>query len=201
MPAMAKMTTSAEGAQAPAPDPIQDAIEQIENDYFAQDENQQLALERLHALHFELWDRQDAEGLLEFRAEAALIGGGIYLPYLFWPELHAFLTTDGANRLRIYDMIQALATSDFDEHVQTLLKPLLVVYFSKEKAFELDKLRTFILAQAHASVKEYFDKLFAFVTQNKASVSTYQAKFALVSARFPDFELFAQPLQRLQEQL
>jgi hypothetical protein len=81
------------------------------------------------------------------------------------------------------------------------MKPLIVVYFAKEKPFEVDKLRAKLLTGAHPSVKTYFDTLAAFIENNKVAVQTYRDKFALVRDRRPDFELFSQPLTRLEEEL
>lgn len=173
-------------------------LQRIEAEYFAADEDKAAALAALDDLHRSVWN--NAGEVAQFRRAVLQTCGGVYIPSVFWPELASF-AKDQSNREFIFQIVQALVDSDFDEEMLNRIKPFLVVYFATEKQFELDKIKAFIVDKAHPRVREYFDKMTQFVTKNPASVQTYQRKFGMLQNHFPDFELFGQPVARLEEQM
>jgi hypothetical protein len=177
---------------------LQADLQRIESEYFAADEDKAAAIAAMDDLHHGVWN--DAQAATAFRRATLTVCGGAYIPSAFWPELATF-AKDQSNRDFLFAAIQALVDSDFDDEMLARIKPFLVVYFAAEKQFELDKLKAFIIDKAHPRVREYFDKMTQFVTKNPASVQTYQRKFGLLKNHFPDFELFGQPVARLEEQV
>lgn len=174
-------------------------LETIDAAYYNQDEEDAApAIEALDELHREVWGQADEAR--KFRLAALRVAGGAYLPNIFWAELAAHMRNEG-NREMIVEIMQAVADSNFDEAMLNNLKPLLVVYLSREKQFELDKLWSFVIEKTYPRVKEYFDKLLLFVTKNQHSVATYQRKFDMLRDSFPDFERYSHPLTRLEEEL
>ncbi|MBX3101217.1 MAG: hypothetical protein KF690_01775 [Bacteroidetes bacterium] len=153
------------------------------------------ALAKLHAT-----TEKDNAQRQAFYALAAQACGGCYIPYLFWTALSRFYDAP-ESRDSIYDLLQAFATGDFEEADQQLMKPLIVIYFAKEKEFEVDKVRARLLVGVHPSVKAYFDGLVSFLQNNKVAVQTYRDKFALLRKGMPDFARFSMPLSKLEEQL
>jgi hypothetical protein len=174
------------------------ALQKIEDTYFANDENAEAAIASLTELHKKVL--ADPAALALFNEKAALTCGGLYLPYLFWPVLHNFFA-DETQRTALGKLFHLFGESNFDEETQKLMKPLVVVYFMKEKEFELDRLKTFVLQKLHPGVQEYFAKLMEFVVKNRNSADAYLRKFTLLGGEFPDFERFAQPVSKLEEEL
>jgi hypothetical protein len=177
---------------------LEEALDTIEGAY-AETEDVDAAIEQLAALHASLLE--DAELLETFRLNALTTCNGHYLPHLMWVALADFDTEPESARLRIFDILFSLATSDFDERLRNAIKPLAVVYFSKEKQFEIDRVHARVVDGAHPLVKEWFDKAIAFVQKNGHSAQAYVHKFNLLKARFPDFDRFNMPIARLEEEL
>ena len=177
---------------------LEETLDQIEANY-AESEDVDAAIEALAGLHRSLLD--DPELLETFRLNALSAASGHYLPHLLWVALAQFDAEAEAQRKKIFDICQALADSDFDERLQAAIKPLMVVYFSKEKEFEIDRVHSRVVDGAHPKVKEWFDKAIAFVQKNSHSAQAYVHKFNLLKARFPDFDRFNMPVARLEEEL
>ncbi|MEM9986542.1 MAG: hypothetical protein AAF804_15730, partial [Bacteroidota bacterium] len=91
--------------------------------------------------------------------------------------------------------------SNFDDDEQKKLKPLLVVYFAKEKEFESGKVKTLYLDKAHPEVKEYYMRVLNFTQKNQKSTEMYIEKFDLLKGLFPDFHLLGLPITQLREKL
>lgn len=174
------------------------ALKSIEDAYIASDENVDDAVQSLTKLHKQVLG--DAALLASFTEKAATVCGGLYIPYLVWPVLHAFMK-DETQRSQLAKLFHAFGESNFDEETQKQMKPLIVVYFMKEKEFEVDRLKTFVLLKLHPGVQEYFAKLMEFTVKNRNSAEAYQRKFTLLGSSFPDFERFAQPVSKLEEEL
>jgi hypothetical protein len=175
-------------------------IEKLHKAYeAAEGDNREETIAALASLHATA-DKGDAKVRQAFYTAASQACGGCYVPYLFWTALARFYETPDT-RTELADLLHAFVAGDFEAQDLQLMKPLIVVYFAKEKPFEVDKLRAKLLTGAHPSVKTYFDTLAAFIENNKVAVQTYRDKFALVRDRRPDFELFSQPLTRLEEEL
>ena len=176
---------------------IDNELKKIEQLYFEDEEaNKEACIQQLVALHKKVLNNPSE--LHHFKTEAAPLCGGIYLPHLFWIELAAFLK-DEQNRPAVFSTLEAFTNSSFDEELQNAMKPLLVIYLASEKEFEFNKLKSFVIENAHNLVKEYFEKLVQFVPKNPHAVDAYVHKFRLIGDLFPDFEKFALPLARLQE--
>jgi len=166
----------------------------------ADGENREETLEALRELHQSLLAQPEA--LAEFNHAAITLCGGLYIPYIFWFALRAFLHNPSPeHRAAIYKIIEAFATSNFEEQEQKIMKPLLIVYFDKEKEFEVDRVKAYIVDPAHPGIRQYFQKLFRFVEVNRSSVDTFLEKFRLLEDYFPDFDLYGMPLNRLREHL
>lgn len=174
------------------------ALAEIDEQYYAQEEDAETAIAALNGYFEQLW--QDQEAAKIFASQAAQVAGGAYIPHLFWPALHRFLKED-TGRDVIAELFEAFGNSNFDEETQKIFRPLAVVYFMHEKEFEVDRLRTRVLHKLHPGVQEYFEQLIEFNEKNHRSAVAFARKFALVGDRFPDFELFNQPLAHLEEQL
>jgi hypothetical protein len=153
----------------------------------------------LVALHKDLL-RNGKDELPAFAKAACVACGGIYIPYLFWIALEGFLK-DRVDRTEVQALLKAFAEGNFEQEDQALMKPLIVVYFSKEKEFELDRVRARLVEPAHPSVKEYLTKLLAFPGVNKAATKTFREKFALIGGYFPNFDLYNQTVGDIEERL
>lgn len=174
-------------------------LEAIDAAYYNQDEEDAApAIEALDELHREAWG--DEAAARKFRLAALQVAGGAYLPNILWAELAAF-ARGADNRDMIVTVLRAVGDSNFDESMLNKLKPLLVVYLSREKQFEIDKLWSFVVEKSYPRVKEFFDKALQFVTKNVHSVATYQRKFDMLRDSFPDFERYSHPLTRLEEEM
>ncbi len=177
---------------------LEEALDAIEAQY-AETEDVDAAIEALATLHRTLLD--DPELLETFRLNALTACNGHYLPHLLWVALGQFDTDAEVQRKKIFEVCQALADSDFDERLQGAIKPLMVVYFSKEKEFEIDRVHSRVVDGAHPKVKEWFDKAISFVQRNSHAAQAYVHKFNLLKDRFPDFDRFNMPVARLEEEL
>ncbi|GAB4404566.1 MAG: hypothetical protein OHK0039_04830 [Bacteroidia bacterium] len=143
---------------------------------------------------------QDGDEFNRFLVQCAERFGGAYIPYLFWDKLSYFLEMQ-EERAWLQELIRAFANSNFDEEEQATLKPLLVVYFAKEKDFEIDKVRAVIIDKSHPTVRDYFNKLINFVKRNASATEMYCEKFQLLKDVHPDFELLSLPITQLKERL
>ena len=180
---------------------LEDALDKIENEYLENEDDKAGTQTALDEVHRQVWGTPLA---VDFRDQAIHICGGTYIPQVLWVELAQFNAdpdTDKSNRERVFDTIRAFTESDFDDDLKNRFKPLIIVYIAMEKQFELDRVKSFIVDKAHPQVKEFFEKMIQFVSKNPASVLTYQRKFGMLKNHFPDFELFSQPLVRLEEEL
>lgn len=178
---------------------LAEALDQLEAFYMDDpDENKAAVIGQLYSIH-EAW-RDDTDSLNEFVLRVISRCDGVYIPYVFWAKLNAFLKNQD-ERIYLYEIIKAFASSSFEEAEQMMMKPLLITYFSQEKEFEIHKLQSLIFDKAHHTVRDYFNKLVAFVQKNEASRKMYREKFELCGNRMPDFELFSLPITQLREEV
>ncbi len=174
-------------------------LEQLEDKFFGEWEEERMPLvQALTDLHIQTQDDRDAFN--RFLIQAAERFGGVYIPYLFWQKLSEFIDTS-EERAYLQELIKVFIESNFEDEEQRKLKPLLVVYFAKEKDFEVDKIRTQYIESAHPQVREYFHKLLRFVETNKKATNMYIEKFEMLRDAFPDFELLNLPITQLKEKL
>lgn len=163
-----------------------------------EEERREAALDALRQIHLE--SMRSAEELAEFKLRARDVCGGIFIPYLFWTELTRFL--DGAgDRQELYDLIEAYARSNFEEEDQMKMKPLLAVYFQKERDFEVNRVKNDVISKAHPEVRRFLQGLTTFAEQNANTVRAYYEKLLLLKGYYPDFDLFNMPAQRLKAEL
>ncbi len=155
-------------------------------------------IEDLSALHQEAMN--DRDDLSRFTVQAAERFGGAYIPYLFWDRLALFFD-DPFERDYLFQLISALASSNFEEEEQRLMKPLLITYFAVEKEFERDKIHAQIADKAHPAVRDYLIKLFTFVEKNQRATDMYREKFEMLRSLLPSFDLLQMPITQLREQL
>lgn len=141
---------------------------------------------------------EDEDTFNRFIVQASRTFGGILIPYLFWDKLSAFYESP-EERIYLQQLIKYFANSNFYDEEQKMMKSLLVVYFAKEKEFELDKARSLIIDKAHQTVREYFYKLISFVEKNQKSTKMYLDKFDILKDIEPNFELLSLPLTDLKE--
>jgi hypothetical protein len=172
-------------------------LEQLEDKFYGEwDEAREPLVQALTDHHIKVVD--DRDGFNRFLVQTAERFGGIYIPYLFWQKLGEFLETP-EERAYLQELIKTFIESNFEEEEQRKLKPLLVVYFAKEKDFEVDKVRAQYLDRAHPEVREYFQKLLTFVKRNEKATNMYIEKFEMLREAFPDFELLNLPITQLKE--
>ena len=174
-----------------------DQLDAINAAYY-ESEDKEAAIEALQALHVPLLRKPDE--LRPFVHQAARVAGGTYLPYLFWIELVKFMDGKGDSEL-LYDLVLAFTESDFDEEDLHKIKPLLVVYFAKERVFQIDRIKAQIVEKSHPSVRDFFYDLYKFVETNHVSTQTYHTKLVMLKKYFPDFERFELPIPQLEEEL
>ncbi|MDX2284101.1 MAG: hypothetical protein NW241_08055 [Bacteroidia bacterium] len=153
-----------------------------------------------HLLELHMGAASEEDTLNRFLVQTAGRFGGAYIPYLFWDKL-SFFYNNPLERIYLHELIRVFINSDFGDEEQKMMKPLLVVYFAKEKTFEIDKIQTMLLDAAHPVVKDYFHKLFSFVEKNQRATEMYCEKFELLKDFQPDFELFSLPVTQLRERL
>lgn len=174
-------------------------IEKIHKAYQDADgENKAQAIAQLAELHRKVAGDAAQQG--EFAVDVAEYCGGAYIPYVFWTTLGRFWT-DESQRTVLQQLIRAFLQSDFDEEEQSLLRPLLVVYFQREREFEVSRARTQAESGAHPAAKEWLEAVLHFHENNKVAARTYTEKFALLHKTMPNFALFNLPLAKLEEAL
>jgi hypothetical protein len=161
------------------------------------EENRDQVLDDLKKLCLDL-KAKGADEYRMFRNQVLEVGGGVYIPYIFWLELGEYFHNVN-HRTILFEVIQAFCTSAFEEEERRKMKPLLITYFANEKEFEMDKIQGLIIDRAHPVVKEYFQKITSFVTKNKNSTGAYLEKFKILMDEYPDFELLSLPVSKLKE--
>ena len=177
---------------------LKEYLDQLEDKYEGEwAENRDEIIEALTEAHKQAAEA-DEESFNNFTMQTASRYGGVYIPHLFWSHLNRFFDNPD-NRIYIQSLIRHFADSDFEDEELHKMKPLLITYFSNEKPFELDKLWAVVIEKTHPLVKEYFEKLMAFVEKNRASTNLYIEKFKLLRTLHPDFETFALPVTELKE--
>ncbi len=174
-------------------------LEQLEDNFYGEwEEDKTQLIAGMETIHRSVWE--DRESLNRFVVQSAERFGGSYIPHLFWNKLSDFLDTP-EERAYLQELIRAFCESNFDEEEQKKLKPLLVVYFAKEKEFEIGKVKTLYLDKAHPEVKEYYMRLLNFTQKNQKATGMYIEKFDLLKGLFPDFHLLGLPITQLREKL
>lgn len=176
------------------------AIEELEERFFGDlEEDRDTIISELKGQH----EAALSKGIGEFRkfsSEVIERFGGAYIPYIFWVELAEF-EKDPENRTRLFEIVRIFSESSFEEEEMKKMKPLLITYFSLEKEFELDKIKSLILDKTHPAVQEYFKKLLDFAEKNKTSTEMYVEKFQIIHDRYPDFDLLKMPVVKIKEML
>lgn len=171
-------------------------LEKLEDKFYtAPEENKEEIVKGLLELHLSI---EDVDTLNRFAVQASERFGGIYIPYLFWDKLAAFLESDD-ERFFLQDLLKAFSNSNFDDDEQRKMKPLIITYFAHEKEFEVNKLKSLMIDKTHPTVKEYFYSLIQFVEKNKRSTQMYKDKFELLRQAVPDFQLMAMPITQLKD--
>ncbi len=172
-------------------------LEALEDKYYGEwEEDKSALIPAMEALHKQA--SEDSETFNRFVVQSAERFGGAYIPHLFWHKLSDFLETP-EERAYLQDLIRAFTESNFEPEEQKLLKPLIVVYFAREKDFESDKVKVRYLDHAHPEVREYFMKLLSFTQKNRKSTEMYMEKFELLKGMHPNFELLNLPITQLRE--
>jgi len=175
-----------------------DAIE----DKYAENELEEIreqAVEDITELHQRVVE-ESPKSLDRFLLLSADRMGGIYIPYIFWYKLGEFYDGEEIEaRGFLQKLIQIFTLSNFEEEEKRMIKSLLIAYLSKEKVFEINKIRTLIIDKTHKEVKEYFYKLFDFVAKNHKATAMYCEKFALLKDYAPNFTLLSYPVSKLRE--
>lgn len=175
-------------------------LEQIEDKYYGEwNEDKATLISEMMALHKREW--ADTDRFNRFLVQASDRFGGAYIPYLFWAKLSTFVGDEPDDRFYIQQLIQSFVDSNFDEEEQRIMKPLVVTYLSQEKEFELNKVWTKIIDNAHPSVKEFFQKLLSFTQKNQKSTEMYTEKFMMLKDMHPNFDLLGLPITQLREQV
>ncbi|MEM6632158.1 MAG: hypothetical protein AAF694_20950 [Bacteroidota bacterium] len=179
---------------------IQKELDKLEDSYKMEEweDKKEEIIAALFELHMKA--ATEEEVLNRFTVLSAERFGGIYIPYLFWVKLSDFLEYE-LDRSYLYNLLTAFSNSDFGEDEQRLLKPLVIVYFSREKEFEINKFFTLAMDDVHPNVKEYFQKLYKFRERNARSTKMYCDKFELLRELQPDFSLMNTPLSELKEKV
>ncbi len=174
-------------------------LQKLEDKFYGEwEEDRNTLVSELSKLHKEA--SSDPDTFSKFLVQSADMFGGIYLPYLFWEKLSEFMKAE-EQRTYLQDLMIKFSNSNFEEVEQSKMKLLLVVYFAKEKEFEINKIRAKVIDKAHPEVKEYYLKLLNFTEKNQKATNMYCEKFELLSGIHPDFELMALPITQLKEKL
>ncbi|MDP5170253.1 MAG: hypothetical protein NWR72_08400 [Bacteroidia bacterium] len=174
-------------------------LQQLEDKFYGEwEEDKNALLTALTKLHLEA--AEDHDSFSRFLVQSADMFGGIYIPYLFWDKLAYFLDAE-EQRTYLQDLMMKFADSNFEEDEQSKMKLLLVVYFAKEKEFEINKIRAMIIEKSHPAVKEYYLKLLNFTEKNQKATDMYCEKFVLLKDIHPDFDLLGLPITQLKEKL
>jgi hypothetical protein len=178
---------------------LQDQLEALNTAFYEADgENRDEIVAHIKALHTAAL--KQPEHLPAFKELAPTVAGGAYIPYLIWMELAAIVDGRG-DRDYWMKLIKALADSDFEPETLRQVRPLLVIYYRKERDFERAKMETHIVNSAHPQVREFFAKVRGFSEQNPTTAKAYLDKFMLLKPFFPNFTLFELPVQELEAQL
>lgn len=164
-----------------------------------EDRDRTLAIEALKALHLPML-RGDEAVLKSFIQAAIRICGGVYIPYLFWMEIVKFVDQRGDRDL-LYEILEAFSSSDFEEAERNKMLPLLAIYFTSEKEFQVDKIKAYIVGKSHKTVQEYFTLLARYIEQNPKSVEYYREKLRILKSYYPNFDLLNLPTSTLREKL
>lgn len=174
-------------------------LQKLEDKFYGEwEEDRDVLVSELSKLHKEA--SADPDTFSKFLVHSADMFGGIYLPYLFWEKLSQFMKAE-EQRTYLQDLMIKFSNSNFEEVEQSRMKPLLVVYFAKEKEFEINKIRAKVIDKAHPEVKEYYHRLLSFTEKNQKATNMYCEKFELLSEIHPNFELMALPITQLKEKL
>ncbi len=178
---------------------IVDQLQNLEDKFYGEwEENREQLVAALTNLHLEA--AEDQGKFSRFLVQTADRFGGIYIPYLFWDKLAYFLHAE-EQRSYLQDLMVKFANSNFEPEEQSKMKLLLVVYFAKEKEFEINKIRAKIIEKSHPEVKEYYLKLLNFTEKNQKATDMYCEKFELLKGIHPDFDLIGLPITQVRERL
>ena len=174
-------------------------IQKLNDSYYeTEGENKAACVEKLAMLHKIALKKEKDE--TAFRHEAAQACGGCFIGHLFWKALADFYENE-ENRTVLFELIEAFINSDFEADDLLHIKPLLAIYFSKEKVFEVDRVNNRLVKNAHPEVQDFFTKIESFGEVNPSALKAYQTKFAMLKDQYPDFELFELPIPELEERL
>ena len=176
---------------------LEDYLNQIDERFINEEISDDEALDELMEAHQSVFDNE--EQLLEFTETVLYICGGLFIPYIFWIELQGFLSDAEQHRPRLHNILRIFTESNFEEKDRSRMKPLLIIYFSNEKEFEVDKVRALIIDKAHPKVKDYFNKILIFVDKNRDTVQTYRRKLEMLKDYYPDFALLNEPIAKLSD--
>ncbi|MCS7163292.1 MAG: hypothetical protein NZ958_08240 [Bacteroidia bacterium] len=156
-------------------------------------------LSELEALHESILEEPEARRL--FEKEALQIADGIYLPHLFWMYLAAFLQDKEAYRPAIEYLLQVFVRQPSNPLVEKRMRPLLCIYFSEEAPFYKDRFLEYARRYGYPEKQRFLEKVLEFIPRNPSTVSIFRRKFALIGEYFPNFELFALPIQQIEAEL
>lgn len=174
-------------------------LQKLEDQFYGDwEEDREKLIAGLTDLHLQAAESYDSFN--RFLVQSADMFGGIYIPYLFWDKLALFLEAE-EQRTYLQDLMVKFSNSNFEEEEQAKMKLMLVVYFAREKEFEINKIRAKIIDKAHPAVKEYYQKLLSFTEKNQKATDMYCEKFDLLKDIHPDFELLGLPITQLKEKL
>jgi len=178
---------------------IIEQINEIDKIYSeAEDEKRPEVIESLSNMHIALLRSKDE--FQEFLVHAAGACGGIYIPYLFWTELVKFLDSP-TNSDNLFYLIKCFASSSFEEEDQNKMRPLLCVYFTKERVFNVDKIKSQIIDKSHPEVRYYLRLIINFVGDKPKAIDAFTEKLTLLKRFFPNFDMFNLAVYQLKEQL
>ncbi len=161
------------------------------------EENKAALIQELYDIHMQTISDEDL--LNRFTVLASERFGGVYIPYLFWVKLSDYYEYE-LDRSYLFTLLKAFANSNFSIEEQKMMKALIIIYFAREKEFEINKYFTLHMSDIHPNVKEYFQKLLQFVEKNKKSTDMYCEKFEILKDVQPDFDLMNTPLSKLKQQ-
>lgn len=163
----------------------------------SEDQKRPYVIESLSNLHISLLRSNNYQ---EFLQNSANICDGIYIPYLFWSELVKFLDNPTESQNLFY-LIKCFSTSAFEEEEQNKMRPLLCIYFTKERPFAVDKIRAQIIDKAHPEIRYYLRTILNFVAEKPKAIDAFVEKLNLLKRFFPNFEIFNLAVDQLKEHL
>ncbi len=177
---------------------LEESIEKV-REYYNETENRTWALDALKTLLAQVVGYP--EHLAQFERLVADLGGGMFVPYLFWVEMGKYMDGKG-DREALFQLIRAFAESDFEAEEREKMRPLLIAYFKREgNSFEISKIKAKIIEGAHKDVKAYFKEVEQYPERNPSAADTIVKKMHLLRRHFPQFELFSLTLQEIEERL